>query len=149
MLLDPAHVILASQARSKRALLTELAEILASMDPDQVLEVVMERERLGSTGMGEGVALPHGRLANLERPVLALARHPGGVDFDAVDGRPVHIVVLLLVPERDRPSHLALLSRIARWLKREDVRKAILNARDAREIAALFDALEREHAQAI
>ena len=148
MRLDPAHVILASRARSKRAILTELAESLASMDPDQVLEVVMARERLGSTGMGEGVALPHGRLANLDQPVLAVARHPEGVDFDAVDGKPVRIVVLLLAPEGDETASMLLLSRVARWLRRKDVREAILAAKSAEEIAALFDSLEQERMEA-
>ncbi len=143
MLLEPEHVVLDSQARSKRAAITELAETLGALDPDQVLEVVMARERLGSTGMGHGVALPHGKIANLERPILALARHAAGLDFDAVDGEPVHIVALLLVPEGREEEGLALLARLARMLQREENRRAIMQARTAQEIAALFEPMER------
>ncbi len=146
MLLEPEHVILDSKARSKRAVITELAETLGSLDPDQVLEVVMARERLGSTGMGHGVAIPHGKIANLTHPMLALARHAQGIDFDAVDDQPVHIVAMLLVPEGEDEAGLALLARLARMLKREEVREAIMQARTAEEIAAMFAPLEDREA---
>ena len=146
MLLEPEHVILDSKARSKRAVITELAETLGSLDPDQVLEVVMARERLGSTGMGHGVAIPHGKIANLTHPMLALARHAEGIDFDAVDEQPVHIVAMLLVPEGEDEAGLALLARLARMLKREEVREAIMRARTAEEVASIFAPLEDREA---
>jgi len=137
-LLSPAHVILASKAGSKRALITELAERLASLDPDQIVEAVMARERLGSTGIGHGVALPHGRIPQLSHPILALARHATGVDFDAIDGLPVRIVVLLLVPDPPTEADRALLARLARLLQQPAMRRAIMEAKTAEEIAALF-----------
>jgi len=138
-LLDPDHVILDSRARSRRALIDELAARLSElMDPDVVVEAVMARELLGSTGIGGGIAVPHGRIPNLSEPVLAIARHAEGVDFDAIDGKPVRIVALLLVPDEDDPAHLKLLASIVRQLRRPEVRARLLASRDPAEIAALF-----------
>lgn len=130
--------MLHSQASGKRALLTELANVLTSIDPDRVMEVVMAREQLGSTGIGHGVAIPHGRMPDLTAPVLALARHREGVDFDAIDRQPVHIIVLLLVPDSDDRQHLELLAKLARCLQDNRIREAVMQAETARDISALF-----------
>lgn len=137
-LLTTEHIQLNSDAHSKRALITELANLLASIDPDRVMEVVMAREQLGSTGIGHGVAIPHGRMPDLASPVLALARHPEGVDFEAIDGNPVHIVVLLLVPDSDDRQHLELLAQLARNLQQERFRQQIMDADSADQIVSLF-----------
>jgi len=137
-LLTAEHIQLDSQAHSKRAFITELATSLASIDPDTVMEVVMAREQLGSTGIGHGVAIPHGRMSDLASPVLALGRHVGGVDFEAIDGNPVHIVVLLLVPDSDDRQHLELLAQLARNLQQESFRQQIMQADSATAVAALF-----------
>ncbi|RMH60049.1 MAG: PTS sugar transporter subunit IIA [Zetaproteobacteria bacterium] len=137
-LLTEEHVILNSGAQSKKALITDLAQTITSVDPDQVIEVVMAREQLGSTGIGHGVAIPHGRIPDLIHPIVALARHPAGVDFEAIDGEPVHIVVLLLVPDDDNRRHLELLAHLARLLQKPAFRKSIMEAESAAEIAALF-----------
>jgi len=108
------------------------------MDPDQVLEVVMAREHLGSTGIGHGVAIPHGRMPHLAEPVLALARHQAGIDFEAIDGAPVHIVVLLLVPDDEERAHLELLAMLARMLQQASFRKALMDAPDAESISEIF-----------
>jgi len=136
--LVPEHVLLHSQAHGKRALITELANALTSIDPDRVMEVVMAREQLGSTGIGHGVAIPHGRMPDLSAPVLALARHQDGVDFDAIDGQPVHIVVLLLVPDSDDRQHLELLAQLARSLQSSHTREAIMQADNVESVIALF-----------
>ncbi|MDX8386960.1 MAG: PTS sugar transporter subunit IIA [Ghiorsea sp.] len=132
------RVLLGSIAKSKRALLTEMTGMLSSMDPDLVLEVIMAREKLGSTGMGHGVAIPHGRLKGLTEPVVVVAIHQGGVDFDAIDQALVHIVVMLLVPDDDNKAHLELLAKLARLLQQDNVRSQLKNAEDAHAIAALF-----------
>lgn len=137
--LVPEHVLLHSHAHSKRALITELANVLTSIDPDRVMEVVMAREQLGSTGIGHGVAIPHGRMADLSAPILALARHQDGVNFEAIDGQPVHIVVLLLVPDSDDRQHLELLAKLARSLQSSDSREAIMQADSIEAVSALFD----------
>ncbi|MFQ5581981.1 MAG: PTS sugar transporter subunit IIA [Mariprofundaceae bacterium] len=137
-LLSTGCVLLDSSASSKRALITELVQSLPSMDADQVLEVIMAREKLGSTGIGHGVAIPHGRMPDLAAPVIALARHQEGIDFDAIDGQPVTIVVLLLVPADDDRNHLELLAHLARILQQEHMRQAIMQADSAEAIAGLF-----------
>jgi len=132
------HICLDSQAHSKRAIITEMAHFLTSIDPDRVMEVVMAREQLGSTGIGHGVAIPHGRMPDLISPVLVLTRHAEGVDFDSIDGKPVHIVVLLLVPDSDDRQHLELLAQLARNLQQESFREQIMQAEDSETVAALF-----------
>ena len=137
---QPEHVLLGSKAQSKRALLTEMAGMLSSMDPDLVLEVIMAREKLGSTGMGHGVAIPHGRMLGLIEPVIVVAIHEAGVDFDAIDDALVHIVVMLLVPDDNNKIHLELLATLARLLQQADIREALRDAPDAETVASLFAA---------
>jgi PTS system nitrogen regulatory IIA component len=140
ILVTPEHVLLGSEAQSKRALLTEMASMLSSIDPDLVLEVIMAREKLGSTGMGHGVAIPHGRMAGLSEPVAVVAVHQGGVNFDAIDGKLVSIVVMLLVPDDDHKAHLELLAKLARLLQQEPIRNTLMQADDVAKTAALFQA---------
>jgi len=134
----PDHVLMGSEAQSKRALLTEMAGMLTSMDPDLVLEVIMAREQLGSTGMGHGVAIPHGRMKALNNPVVAVAIHEQGLDFDAIDDALVHIVVMLLVPDDDSKVHLELLAKLARLLQQDAVRTQLRHAKDAEAVVTLL-----------
>jgi len=137
--LIPAEAILLdSRASSKSAIIAEAIGLLPSIDPDQALAVVMERERLGSTGIGHGIAIPHGRLPDLDAPVAALSRHLAGVEFDAIDGEPVHIVVVLLAPADESKAHLETLAMLARTLQQPAVRRAIMEADSPERVAALF-----------
>lgn len=138
ILITPERVLTNSSASSKRALITELANLLSAMDPDTVLEVVMAREHLGSTGIGHGVAIPHGRMPDLSEPVIALARHEEGIDFESIDGKPVHIVVLLLVPDNEDRTHLEILAKLARMLQQEAVREQLMQAETAEAITGIF-----------
>jgi len=131
-------VLLHSESGSKAAIIAEVLEALPSIDPDQAMAVIMEREKLGSTGIGHGIAIPHGRLPELDAPITALIRHAGGIDFDAIDGQPVHIVVVLLAPVNEDRSHLELLAGLARALQQESVRRAVMEAATAEEVSALF-----------
>jgi len=141
VLIPPENILLDSHASSRRELISELANALPNIDSDLALEVIMSRERLGSTGIGHGIAIPHGKLADLNTPVLVLARHNQGVDFDAIDGKPVHIAVMLLAPDdADRP-HLELLAHLARILQHEDTRQKIMQAKDARALSEIFPPL--------
>ena len=99
----------------------------------------MAREQLGSTGIGHGVAIPHGRMPDLAAPMLALARHAEGIDFEAIDGNPVHIVLLLLVPDADDRQHLELLAQLARNLQQDGFRRQIMEAASPEMIVSLFD----------
>lgn len=137
--LIPADTILLdARVSSKSAIIAEIIGLLPSIDPDQAMAVIMEREQLGSTGIGHGIAIPHGRLPDLDAPVAALARHVEGIDFDAIDGRPVHIVVVLLAPEHEDRSHLEILASLAQTLRKASVRQAIMQADSEETVSALF-----------
>jgi len=138
------QILLHPVASSKRAILTEMVGLLPSLDPAPVLELIMARERLGSTGIGHGVAIPHSCMADLAKPIIAVARHVDGIDFDAIDDRLVHIVVLLLVPDDSSGEHLELLAQLARRLQKTKFRQAIMAAPDAAHIAQLFARHERQ-----
>ena len=111
------------KANSKKRVLQDIAAPAARLTgiPErQVFETILQRERLGSTGVGNGIAIPHGKIAGVERLVGAFARLENPVDFDAIDGAPVDLVFLLLAPENAGAEHLKALSRIARTLRDPD-----------------------------
>ena len=116
-LLSPDRVVCRDDIGSKKRLLEQLAELLGSssqsLPQQQIYESLINREKLGSTGLGKGVALPHGRLAALQKPVCAFIRVAPPIDFDASDGEPVDLVFSLLVPEESTEEHLQVLSIIA------------------------------------
>lgn len=131
-------------AGTKDDVLAELVGLLVGAHPDidagRALAVLRERERLGTTGIGDGVAIPHGKLGGLDRLVVAVGRSRRGVDFDALDQRPCHVFFLLLAPEGAAGQHLRLLAHISRMLKSEDFRNALLNAPDADAFVKLLAA---------
>ena len=114
-------LILNLGVRSKRDVLAEMAAALAKVEPqieaDRLLEVLLEREELQSTGIGEGVAIPHGKMAGLDRLVASFARSPEGVDFESIDGQPTHHFFLLVVPEHSGGQYLKALARISRFFR--------------------------------
>ena len=120
MLPGPAAVTACLKSPGKKALLADLAHRAASIhgvDERRVFDLLLERERLGSTGIGGGIAIPHGRLAGLDRPRGLFARLGHPVDFDAIDERPVDLVFLLLAPEGAGADHLKVLARVSRLLR--------------------------------
>jgi nitrogen PTS system EIIA component len=119
-LLAPAAVISTLKAQSKKQLLQELslrASQLTGLPERRIFETLMERERLGSTGMGQGIAIPHGRLQGLERIVGLFARLDSPIAYDAIDDQPVDLVFLLLAPEAAGADHLKALARVSRLLR--------------------------------
>ncbi len=122
------------QARNKTEVLAELVAVLAqnvpTLDAEAAFRVLRDRESLGSTGIGEGVAIPHGKLEGLDRIVLVVGRSSDGVDFDALDHKPCHIFFMVLAPEQVAGMHLRILASITRLLKDEAFRHAFLTARD-------------------
>lgn len=129
------------EASDKQAILEELSRAFArswSLDVGQVLERLEERERLGSTGFGRGVAIPHARIAGLQRPVAALLKLRQPIDFAAADGMPVDLVFGLLSPENSGATHLHALAAISRLMRDERVHEALSGAPDE---AALFSLL--------
>jgi PTS system nitrogen regulatory IIA component len=106
------------EAASKKRVLEQLGQRLAESVPDLtqdlVFDALLERERLGSTGLGKGIALPHARMAQVEQATGAFIKLPRGVDFDAIDGEPVDLAFAMLVPQEATDEHLQLLSTLAR-----------------------------------
>jgi PTS system nitrogen regulatory IIA component len=134
------------QGKDKREVLGELADHMAGYLPDppgkydpaqrrdQLLGVLLDRERLASTAIGEGVAIPHGKLRDLGRLSACLGRSPGGVAFDSIDGRPTHIFFVLVAPEHSTGEHLKALARISRLFKDPEFRARLMEAKTAADI---------------
>ncbi|MEZ5776056.1 MAG: PTS IIA-like nitrogen regulatory protein PtsN [Hyphomicrobiaceae bacterium] len=140
-LITPEGVIPQLKAKSKKQVLHDLAAIAAEqkgLDQRAVFETLLQRERLGSTGISKGIAIPHGRLATLKQIVCLFARIDEPVDFDALDGEKVDLVFLLLAPESAGADHLKALARISR-LVREPAAIEKLRASSSR--AALYSIL--------
>ena len=129
------------KASGKKALLAELAAKAAALyklDERRLFDRLLERERLGSTGIGGGIAIPHGRMAGIDKPIGVFARLGHPVDFDSIDERPVDIVFLLVAPEGAGADHLKALARIARLLRDLDIAKKLRASRDAQAIYSVL-----------
>jgi len=142
------QVIPELKARGKRAVMEELCRALMTtrpgLDQAKLMEVLVERERLGSTGIGDGIAIPHGKLADLSELLLSFGRSAAGVDFDSLDGKPAHLFFLVVAPENSAGVHLKALARISRLLKSHAVRQELLEAKDASEIFGIIQAQDEE-----
>jgi PTS system nitrogen regulatory IIA component len=136
--LDIRSVMTELQGDDKNAVLKEMAANLsaqlASVNPEQILSVLLEREKLGSTAIGEGVAIPHGKLPGISQVHGLFARSSGGVDFDSIDGGPTHLFFLLVAPENSAGDHLKALARISRLLKDSEFRSRLMKAKSKEEI---------------
>jgi len=141
-LLSTSRIRLNVSAPSKKRMLEELARLLShnrpDLDRDTVFQVLNERERLGSTGIGDGIALPHGRLNGLTEPLAAVIRLRQALDFDSVDDRPIQLIVGLLVPANATEQHLNILASLAETFNNTEQREAIFRARDAQTLFALL-----------
>lgn len=137
-LLDSLAIAEELRGTTKNEVLGELTDALlrveTSLDRDEVVRVLQERERLGSTGIGDGVAIPHGKLKDLDRLLISFGRSRAGVDFDSMDGKPSHLFFLLVAPEESVGVHLKTLARISKLLKNPQVRKRLLEAQDAADL---------------
>jgi PTS system nitrogen regulatory IIA component len=122
-------------ATDKKGVLEELTGPVAEesgVDQEQMVRVLLERERLGSTGIGEGIAIPHGKLKSLDTLLVGFGRSLKGVDFEAIDGKPAHLFFLLMAPENSSGTHLRMLARISRLLKDGTFRQRLMTAADRR-----------------
>ncbi len=130
------------EAGSKKKALEQLSGLLAKASPDlvptDIFDTLYRRETLGSTGLGRGVALPHGRLEPLDRTVGAFVRTAGGIDFDAADGEPVDLLFALLVPAQATDEHLRILSRLAERFRDADLRERLREAEHAGDLFGLL-----------
>jgi PTS system nitrogen regulatory IIA component len=126
------------QSAQKVDVLSELATHLASrhegVSKEDLVKVLIERERLASTAIGEGIAIPHGKLDTIGKLVACVGRAKEGVDFDSMDGRPTHLFFVLVAPENSTGVHLKALARISRLFKDGEFRTRLMSARDAKEM---------------
>lgn len=140
-LLTPAAVISPLRANGKKQALQELAQhaaLVTGLPERELYESLLQRERLGSTGIGDGIAIPHGRMPGIDRLVGLFARLDKPIDFDALDGQPVDIIFVLIAPEGAGADHLKALARVARVLRNPSVLEQIRSTRDPAAIYAVL-----------
>ncbi|MCB1934391.1 MAG: PTS IIA-like nitrogen regulatory protein PtsN [Nitrosomonas sp.] len=140
-LLPPSNVIVDLDVASKKRVFEQaglLFENTIQIARNQVFDSLFAREKLGSTGLGQGVAIPHGRIKGLREAVAALVRMKEAIPFDAPDGQPVNIACILLVPEKATDQHLQILSELAQMFSDKKFRDSILNSKNAEEIHQLI-----------
>jgi PTS system nitrogen regulatory IIA component len=140
-LLDPGAVALRASAPGKRQALSLIADIAArvmGVDADTALDGLVEREAAGSTGVGEGVAIPHARLDGLDRVRAVVMRLDTPVAFDALDDKPVDLLVALFAPREANAQHLRALARVARMMRQPALRQALRQARSADALHVLL-----------
>jgi nitrogen PTS system EIIA component len=130
-ILDQKNIIPDLKARDKKGALEELAGTVVSnrqsLDKNSLVKVLLERERLGSTGIGDGVAIPHGKFHGIDEPIISFGRSLKGLDFESMDGQPVYLFFLLVAPENSTSVHLKALARIAKILKNSSFRKTLMD----------------------
>jgi PTS system nitrogen regulatory IIA component len=141
-LLDKRMIISELSSNNKDGALRELVRVLAQVerqvDEDRMMEILLERESLGSTGIGEGVAIPHGKSKDVKKLLACFGRSLPGLDFQSMDGKPAHLFFLLVAPENSAGIHLKALARISRLMKDQVFRKRLMEVSSAEEIYALF-----------
>ncbi len=144
-LLKIEYIVEALMSPDKASVLRELAEVLSrhqnDIDAEAMTRVLLGRESLGSTGIGDGIAIPHGKMPTLKEPLIAFGRSRAGIPFDSLDGKPAHLFFVVMAPEKTTGIHLKLLARLSRMLKDKGFRDELFNAQTAEE---LLDAIVRK-----
>jgi PTS system nitrogen regulatory IIA component len=125
-------------AKTKTEVLTELVNTLIQgglkLNASLIVEILQQRENLGSTGIGDGVAIPHGKTSAIDDLIVAFGRSVEGIDYDSSDGKPVHLFFLLLAPENSAGQHLKVLAKISKMLKVANFRKTLLKAKSTGDL---------------
>jgi PTS system nitrogen regulatory IIA component len=137
-ILNQDNIIPDLKAKDKRGVLEELVDVIVSHDPSldkgSLVKILLERERLGSTGIGDGIAIPHGKFLGLKHPVISFGRSLQGLDFDSMDGQPAFLFFLLVAPENSASIHLKALAKIAKILKNSSFRNVLMQAPTRQEL---------------
>jgi len=144
--LQEEDILLDLKARNKEGALKELAEVLHKHCPhlkiENVYQVLRDREQIGSTGVGNGVAIPHGKIKELDRILLGFGRSRNGISYDSIDNQPVHLLVMILSPVRVVDEYLKTLAMISRLLKQPEKRRALRITESPREVIDIFQQAE-------
>ncbi|MFD1414364.1 PTS sugar transporter subunit IIA [Oceanobacillus jeddahense] len=143
-LMSDELICLDLQATDKKSAINELADLFEAeqrlKNKKKYIKAVMKREAESTTGIGMGVAIPHGKSKGVTEPSLAFGRCQSGIDYDSLDGNPVHLMFLIAVPENSNDEHLKILSQLSRKLMHEEVREKLLNAQTTDEIYNILGA---------
>jgi PTS system nitrogen regulatory IIA component len=137
-ILDETSVVQDLRSANKKGVLEELSNVLVQEgrlpEQDRVVEVLLEREKIGSTGIGDGIAIPHGKMKEIKELVASFGRSIKGVNFESVDKKPTHLFFLLVAPENSAGVHLKALARISHLLKDPGFRNRLMEARDRQDL---------------
>lgn len=148
--LNPKAISIDLKGGTKEKLLQELTEVLVASgeveekNKDSIVKILLEREKMGSTGIGYGIAIPHGKCKVVESVILAIGYSKKGVPFGSIDGKPVHLFFLLLSSPEHGQLHLKVLARLSRFLKDKIFRESLIRAKDAREIYEIIENKEKK-----
>lgn len=144
----PREAIIHSLAsRDKKGVLEELARSVAPMakaGSDEIVKVLLEREQLGSTGIGGGIGIPHGKLTTIDSIVVGFGLSRKGVEFDSLDNKPVHIFFLLITPENSTGTHLRVLAQISKLLKKNQFKERLMRTESVDEIQKIILDIDEE-----
>ncbi len=137
------------EARTKKEALRELAERLTAnideLDTMELLDLLLEREKLGTTAMGDGIAIPHARIESIDRLVASFGRSRHGVDFDAIDGKLTQLFFLLVAPGKEGSAHLLTLAKLSRYLALPEFRTKLIDVESEEELFRIFEEEESRH----
>jgi PTS system nitrogen regulatory IIA component len=137
------------QSTNKKGVLEELAAALVGQhklgDLDHVVEVLLDREKLGSTGIGDGIAIPHGKVKDLKGVVASFGRSRDGIDFESIDQKPAHLFFLLVAPENSAGVHLKALARISRLLKDPSFRQRLMEAETKEDLFRIISEEDEQY----
>lgn len=141
-ILDEEAIITELKSKSKKEAIEEMAVVAAKNDDsiniETLVEVLIEREKLGSTGIGDGVAIPHGKLSSIENVMAVFARSREGIDFDSMDDKNAHLFFLLIAPEDSAGPHLKALAKVSRLMNAPKFRLSLMEAKSREEIYRTF-----------
>jgi len=135
------------KSNDKRGIINELVASVsetAGIEEETLIQVLLEREQLGSTGIGGGIGIPHGKLKELDHLVLGFGLSRKGVDFESMDGKPTYVFFLLITPENSTGLHLKLLAQISRLLKKDIFKQSLMNATSRDEIIKIIEQEDEE-----
>ena len=141
-------ILVPLEEQTQEAVVREMIRFLSSReyihDPNHIFDIIMERERILSTGIGSGIAIPHGKTEGLEDPIVALGISKKGIDYKALDKKEVYLVFLLLTSDHDKGMHIRLLSRISRLLNKTECRLALMEAESPEDAVRIIREAEQK-----
>ena len=148
-ILSPEAIVVNLQGETKEEIIAELSKLVAKncqiANSDDIFQAVIEREKIMSTGIGDGIAIPHGKSDSVDKLVAALGTKRRGVDFEALDGEPAYVFFLLVSPTNISGPHIKALARISRYLKNEEFKKRLIAAHTSDDIISIIRTEEEQH----